>query len=138
MSSLWPDQLKKVTLKAPVTILREQASILGQKTKNIVEGRVYQPESSFSYNDAFEYDFVVLAPALQNYRYRLFTIIHNTNLYPVSFDLDKDIEQELLHNGKSEAELTAQSEEELTSILRGIFGSEKTLHVIGSMLAQSE
>ena len=42
MENLWPDDITVMGKKAPVTILREQASMLGEKTKNIVIGQVQE------------------------------------------------------------------------------------------------
>jgi hypothetical protein len=40
MTNLWPDEVGYVGLKAPLTILKEQASLLGEKTQGLVKARV--------------------------------------------------------------------------------------------------
>ena len=40
MIDLWPKDLRTTTMTTPVTILREQASLLGVKTRNIVRAEV--------------------------------------------------------------------------------------------------
>ncbi len=45
MNDLWPNDFKIDDIKAPVTLLREQASLLGQKTQNIVEAQVRSLET---------------------------------------------------------------------------------------------
>ena len=36
MIDLWPNELSTVDQRSPLTILKEQASLLGEKTQNIV------------------------------------------------------------------------------------------------------
>ena len=36
MIDLWPNELSAVDQRSPLTILKEQASLLGEKTQNIV------------------------------------------------------------------------------------------------------
>lgn len=40
MVDLWPADIGEPNIRTPVSILREQASLLGEKTNNIVEGQV--------------------------------------------------------------------------------------------------
>ena len=40
MTDLWPDDIEHTSVKAPVTILREQGTFLGRKTSNLVEGEI--------------------------------------------------------------------------------------------------
>jgi hypothetical protein len=40
MADLWPNDIGNATQKAPLSILQEQASILGAKTKNLVKAEV--------------------------------------------------------------------------------------------------
>lgn len=48
MDDLWPNDisLKDSKTKAPYTILKEQASFLSQKTKNLIEAEVIAQEGS--------------------------------------------------------------------------------------------
>jgi hypothetical protein len=147
MSDLWPKDIGHANMRAPVTILREQALLLGDKTQNLVKadvdtlspslvdrmGSPYQyygqPESVFVHN------FYLVAPALDNYRYKLFDIAHPVDLYPVDFHLDEDIQEELLsQNGKGT--LSAQTEDEFIDILGKILNSRKAKHVVHALLAQ--
>src|SRR5258706_14676885 len=93
MPDLWPADIAQVANKPPVAILKEQAALLGDKTKNLVTARVVLDEEQSPH--AFSYDFFIVAPALQNYHYRLFSIGHNIDLYPVTLYLDEDIRMEL-------------------------------------------
>ena len=40
MVDLWPKDISEISIKSPVAILREQASLLGQKTKGLVTAEV--------------------------------------------------------------------------------------------------
>ena len=141
MVNLWPNQIVHQGMKAPVTILKEQAYLLGQMTKNIVEAHV-------SFNNAnqvateslpFHYLFFIVAPALQNYRYKLFSIEYDIDIYPIIFHLSDDIKKDIPEEFVNEkGEVKAQSEDEFQSILAEIFKGQKTLRVINAMLAQSE
>ena len=91
MSDLWP-AIEQPTIKAPVVILREQAQLLGEKTRNIVEAEVTRIEGEDWipwYH--FAYAFWIVAPTLGNYRYRLFAIAHGIDIYPVLVNLGTDL-----------------------------------------------
>ncbi len=78
MMDLWPQNLESLApARAPVTILREQASLLGRKTKNLLEGEIVQVTPYKAEEDAeFVYRFNIMAPALGDYRYGLFTTVN--------------------------------------------------------------
>lgn len=147
MVDLWPDDIAQPgKLKAPVTILREQASLLGKKTQNLVEAEVKQRDTApwvrVSPDDRglkkfgdFAYDFHIVAPALGHYRYQLFTATHAIELYPVAItNIDGDIRAEISPGQR--ADPIAKSEDELLEILRKIFGAKKTRQVIDGLRAQ--
>src|SRR5258708_10852906 len=159
MQDLWPEDIAQVSNKAPVTILKEQASLLGQRTKNIVTAEVRQLEQSSEYEIVgeirsgelgnrphydFNYRFYIVAPALQDYHFKLFDLSHNVELYPAVFKLDSEIANELqvplysaLTAGIAPTPFSVASESELLSELRNIFAARKTLRVIASLLGQS-
>lgn len=128
--NLWPEEIDVSDVIAPVSILKEQASLLGERTKNLVEGRVMQsgPEIFATNKAQFSYNFDLIAPALNNYRYRLFRIEHDVELYPLFI---RDCE------AFADKELEVLNEEQLLARLGDIFSSEKTLAVIKSLIAQS-
>ncbi|GAB4202400.1 MAG: hypothetical protein OHK0022_25560 [Roseiflexaceae bacterium] len=134
MEDLWPDDISFNAIKAPVAILKEQAALLGKKTNKIVTAKITRrTNETFK---PFMYTFHLVAPALQNYHYRLFSIGHDINLYPVTFHIDTDIRKEL-HPGKEPFEFTAENEDDFISLLRQILKSKKTKFIIESILAQS-
>ncbi|MGA2741241.1 MAG: hypothetical protein ABSG65_27855, partial [Bryobacteraceae bacterium] len=80
---LWPSDLGIAsTIVTPAAILRTQATLLGEKTKGILEAAV----ETFSANNDIYHRFVIKVPALGNYRYTLFQVHHPVTLYPVVVD----------------------------------------------------
>lgn len=139
MYDLWPDDVKGLRLRTPETVLREQASLLKNKTNGIVLAGVSEVEISNENAEFLIYHFFIIAPRLEDYRFRLFAASYNMDLYPVIFELDEELREELKEQlGEWKEPLTAESEQQLESILREIFHSKKTRLVIGSLLTQSE
>jgi hypothetical protein len=142
MIDLWPNDLATVTTRSPLTILKEQASLLGAKTNNIVKANVRDASAYKGVVKPFNYNFVITSPALGNYTYRLFTISYDIDLYPVEFIVDDAIalEMEVGQHGAPYGprdELIARREEEFIKILSRILGSEKTRQVIRAILSHS-
>lgn len=145
MIDLWPEGIETNRVKSPVTILREQGSLLGQKTKNLVQGEVME---SSGRENLFVYSFFIVAPALSHYRYKLFTIRHDVSLYPVRVDVEDRIFDEIdsqFQTGRSDPDgepllsyLQADSEENFLELLREIFKSQKAIQVVTSLLSQSD
>jgi hypothetical protein len=120
---LWPDDIGVSSLRAPVTILREQAGFLSDKTLHIVEGAV---RSKTSDDNKFLHAFYLEAPALDRYRFYLFSIEHDTDFYPLKI---------LSEEGQP---VVAKSEEDFTTQLADLFASEKTKNVVHALIAQSQ
>ena len=143
MTDLWPDDIEHTSVKAPVTILREQGTLLGRKTSNLVEGEITVGSRSDIPSESFSYIFYFVAPALGGYRYRLLEILHSAVLYPLLITMDSDIFAELLADmGKAAATRTpytmaANSEDSFMEILRKIFATKKVKRVIEAIIAQS-
>ncbi|MBI1927487.1 hypothetical protein HYR99_25005 [Candidatus Poribacteria bacterium] len=122
--NLWPDDIAiSNNLRAPVTILRQQATLLGEKTQNLVVAEV----SSENRNGSFWYGFNLVAPALGNYRFRLFSIIHNIDFYPVEIDFFA-----------VDGIVKVESEKAFLEELRKLLSSEETKRIIRALIAQSQ
>lgn len=143
MEDLWPDDLQQIKVKTPVAILKEQASLLGPKTQNLVEAEVKRSETTEE-EGIFYYVFFITAPALGNYRYRLFDVHHGIELYPARIRPDDEIFHELLSShlsfpvptGLSES-FPVRSADELLEALRAILNAKKTRNVINALRAQA-
>ena len=117
---LWPDDLADVNLVTPAVILKEQAALLGEKTKQLVKGEVITHASE----KGFGHRFNIVAPTM-GYTYELFTLSHGVAFYPGSFRISGQ------HNF-----LTIENEEALKRTLRELFSSQQTLTIVRSILAQ--
>src|SRR5580704_15217123 len=76
---LWPTNIADANLLTPVTILKEQAALLGEKTRQLVTGEVATPATG----NLFVHHFYIVAPTL-NYKYELFSISHGVSFYPTT------------------------------------------------------
>lgn len=141
VESLWPENIGEVQIKSPVNILREQAALLGEHTRNIVEARVGDNQnfqnSSQELLEPFNYEFFIVAKLVNNYHYGLFYISHGFDLYPVTFHVSDDIYEELGFRGKNDG-IAVDGEEYFKEILGKILRSRKTRQVIQAILAQVE
>ena len=144
VEDLWPEELEAAKIRTPASILKEQASLLGQKTKNLVEGLVTGDEKG---GDLL-YSFFLVAPALSSYRYLLFTMHHDIRMYPLFIHMEAEILAEVnpeqykkwgvranLYAGAHTEE--AKNEDEFLALLKRIFSATKTKQLIAAMLSQS-
>lgn len=158
MINLWPNNISETNDVSPVSLLREQANLLGEKTKNLVVADVSR--GSFD-NQNFVYHFYIVAPTLNNYRYRLFTVEHGIEMYPLTIYMDEALGTELqaAKLAKTQAEImqnalritsaimdqaksveryvvTVPSEETFLDVLGSILNSNRTRQVVRSLLSQ--
>jgi hypothetical protein len=129
---LWPTEFGAVDAKLPAEILQEQASLLGAKTKNVLEGQV---RTSIDEYGSFWHRFYINAPALGSYRYLLLTAKHEIVPYPVQIDTE-DFED--IYSRTRSADVTeCKSELELQDILKRILNSERCRSIVQNLLRQS-
>ena len=161
MPDLWPQDIATTELTPPVTLLKEQGTLLGEKTKNLVVGKVVRLDDwSYAQPGHFAYAFYLVAPALGNYRYKLLTLSYPPEFYPLCIDVDEDVFRETPAKHKREGSaytpptegtsfpglqisimrrphLYAESEEAYKEILSAIFDATKTRTVVAAIVAQS-
>ena len=142
MQDLWPEKIEYPVIDAPVAILMRQAVALGKKTGNVVEGRV---EQTRTHPDRFGYSFSIVGPLLGDYSYRLFTIAHGVELYPVEIGAEPAIMVEIARKTESQPRekdhrgaAIAETQDEFENILRAIFAASKTQNVVGAIIKQSQ
>lgn len=117
--SLWPDDIGQSDLVTPVAIMREQAGLLGEKTRNLVTAEVMSSsEQGFIYHN-----FSLEARAL-SYRFQLFRVVHQIALYPLT----------VTSGGKS---WKCATEAEFRQVLGEILGSDETKTIVKALIAQS-
>jgi hypothetical protein len=113
---LWGD-IQVSDVRTPVAILREQAALLGAKTQQVIEAQV----ETQIYNKDFEHSFNLVVPALGYYKYSLFAVRHDVDLYPVH-----------LAPGSF-----AKTEDDFVKWLGRRLSSPETRKIIGNLLAQA-
>jgi len=86
-ADLWGDLEDKGPL-SPRVILKQQADLLGDKTKHLVEADV-RTESN---GRIFFHSFVLLVKGLDNYKHELLTVSHGISLYPVTTSSGRRLE----------------------------------------------
>ncbi len=114
----WPANIAESDMVTPLAILREQGSLLGEKTRQLVRGEV----ETQTVGSMLVHHFYVVAPTL-NYRYELFSAQHGVSFYPLSM------------RHKNEA-VSAKDEGEFKEKLKAILGDAHTVKVVQSILAQ--
>ncbi len=115
---LWPTNIADSNLVTPLTILKQQASLLGEKTKQLVAGDVVTQTTGA----LLVHYFYLVAPIL-NYKYELFSVSHGINFYPLA----------LRHLNQT---TSLKSESEFKDKLKEIFAAAHTLNAVHSILAQ--
>jgi hypothetical protein len=133
----WPD-IAAAPIRAPATILMEQAPLLGEKTRNVVTARVRRLKMQKP--TRFGYAFEVVAPALNNYAAILFKIAHDfIELYPVKiYDSVLPPDYDGVTGKPIEKEFTAQNEAEFIEIIKAVLKHPRVTAIIQALMAQSE
>lgn len=146
VENLWPPDVAASTKRlSPVAILRQQATLLGQRTKNIVEAEVETKGTDFQRR--LQHWFYLVAPGLDFYKYPLFLVEHDpTKFYPLKIVWWNKIgsgtpsankRTSLAERAKAKKELSADSEETFKAHLKRIFADDQTKGVIQSLIDQS-
>lgn len=159
MINLWPDNVSEEKWASPVSLLREQARFLGERTRNLVTAEVGTASVE---DEIFLYHFYIVAPTLNNYHYRLFSIEHNIEMYPLMLYMDEQLGKELnvekkkastvaetiaaassrqlvnmgFKMDREEYSQRADNEDEFMKIVGKILNSDRARQVIGSLLSQ--
>lgn len=120
---LWPTEFTEEPAdRAPLLILREQAARLGDKTANLVEGRVSaepMPDGS-----GLLLQLTLVAPALGDYEYVLLRAVQPIDLYPVKMEFEG-------------SRYEASDEQGFKLYLENLFKSQRTRRIVSSLVAQS-
>jgi hypothetical protein len=104
-------------LRTPLTIMREQAALLGRRTNGVLEAEV---QTSVDEQE-FIHSFDLVVPSLQFYRYTLFRVRHGAMIYPVRAGVGD-----------------LQNETAFTNWLKTILTSGKTQKIIANLLSQAK
>lgn len=118
---LWPEITDDKTI-SPKALMLEQAESLTNKTNKILLGRI---STSGQKAKKLQYNFTIVAPALDNYTYLLFVVHHGLTYYPLSFVVG--------NTSKS-----IDNEESFIASMKDLFNSEGTKKVLTSLYSQSK
>lgn len=123
--NLWPDDLIVQTEITPKSIMMRQAQVLTERTR----GRLQAEVTTKVLGRDFTHTFALVVPGLDNYRHFLLRVRHSIEqIYPAKiFVVESDDTGRELAN-----------EEQFYEILRRVLQDAKTIHVIRSLIAQSE
>jgi hypothetical protein len=115
-TDLW-GEIEATQIRTPLVILREQAALLGAKTKNLIEASV----KTHANGDTFIHQLNLVVPALDNYTYNLFTITHGPSIYPVSVAYKT---------------VRFETEQEFIDWLGATLSSPETKRIVSNLLSQ--
>jgi hypothetical protein len=120
IGDFWPANIGETNIVTPLTLLKQEASYLGPKTKQLVSADV----TTNSLGDGrLNHVFTLIVPGLNNYKYGLFQVTHAITLYPVQVSW---INQSA----------TLATQEQLIDKLREIISSDSTKKIVEALLAQ--
>jgi len=121
-TDLWPNEFGITDENVPVAILREQASLLSEKTGWKLQGKV----STRVEGKNFENYFYIVVPALDDYHYRLFKVKHGIEPYPLWIDSEVF----------PQTDYEVGTADDFLRVLKTIFTAEQTKKLIGILLKQ--
>ena len=131
--NLWGEIPSAGNIRTPITILKEQAALLGQATNNVLQGDVTFSGGA-DYRTIFAgytYDFTVtlfiVAPALDYYRFAILQVVYNINIYPL---VVRNLADDFTHDCTDEASFL--------NAIKEILSSEETHRIIQTLLSQSQ
>ncbi len=119
---LWGEIPSYETIRTPYTILKEQASLLTQKTNGLLIGEVSRDQARNT--QQFATTLWIKAPSLNNYIYSIVSVKHSIQLYPVYIIAETN------------PQINCSSEEEFEQALGKILSSPEVKRVISSLLAE--
>ena len=133
---LWPDFFVE-KVRGPKSILQEQATFLKKKTKGILKADVLTKTSQ----DQIYHFFRLISPALNYYKYDLFSISHGIELYPVMFDVGDNLallsELDTVLSPSDYTSFIAYDEPSFITALSTVLKAPSTLRIIQNLYSQS-
>ncbi len=135
---LWGDLPEADNATEPATLLRQQASLLGSKTGNVLAGIVTRPKTATlqlgALTEAFgvkeervELRFSIRCSALDNYTFHVLTLNYPLlTIFPA-----------IIHDEVTGQEHLCKSEDDLRVALHRIFSSPQLRRVISALLREA-
>jgi hypothetical protein len=122
MPDLWPPDFGTLDVTPPLAILRGQAELLARKTRGALQGRVSTSLSGIT----VLHQFLLVAPSLDNYSYKLFEVAHTVQLYPATIQTEG--------GGR---DYSCENYDEFVAALREVLTSDRTKSIIRAIVAQT-
>jgi hypothetical protein len=122
MPDLWPHDFGKLDVTPPLVLLREQAELLARKTHGMLQGRVSTSLSGIT----VLHQFLLVAPSLDNYSYKLFEVAHTVQLYPATIQTEG--------GGR---DYPCENYDEFVAALHEVLTAERTKSIIRAIVAQT-
>jgi hypothetical protein len=126
LKNLWGDLPRDDGPKPPAAILKEQASILGDVTHGILYGDVGVSRE----DELFDLELVIVAPALDSYRYSVLHVEHKLSMYPLSVVPSWEADRP--------SRIRCRTEKEFETALETVLTSDRLQRVIATLIAQSK
>ena len=123
--NLWGQLPIEDEIRTPTHILKEQATILTDMTKGVLQGEVSVGQDG----GRFELNLYIVAPRIENYTFTVAWCSHGLDLYPVRVNPGWD--------RAYTARIECANEEEFESALKSILSSDKVRRVVSTLLGQS-
>lgn len=120
---LWGDLPTADSVKAPVSVLKEQAAALTKRTNGVLQGEV----RTFREGDQIRSLLEIVAPSLDGYRYAVASISHGIGFYPLLFASPFMSGSAMLND-----------EAAFITTLRDALQSDGAKRVVAGLLAQSK
>lgn len=121
--NLWGELPVVEKVRTPLSILREQAVVLGQMSERLLEGEVVVTSTV---PDQIEAHLNIVASTLGGYSVTILSIRYGLDIYPVT----------LQHAFEDSVTKSAKDEEAFIKALRQILSSESVRKVISALLTQ--
>jgi hypothetical protein len=123
----WPDIADARSKATPLSLMKQQAALLGNHTNNLLVGRV---TTITSYDGRLIHHFQIGAPTL-SYNYELFIVSHGlVDLYPVQVESAPNLTPGPL--------VILESERDFLNWLKEVLNSERTKRILSNLLSQVE
>ncbi len=117
-NDLWPKDILDAKERVPATILREQASLIQEKT----DYKIYGAVSTAGSENLFVHTFNLIPGGMGNYKFELLRVEHTQSMYPVR-----------IFSHASEEVITAADEDQFMERLRELFASKATRNVLQTL-----
>lgn len=136
-NNIWPDFELYTPSQSPASLLREAAAALAAKTDNLVGASVIRLEGQRE--GLFAYYMNIYSPALGNYKFRILTIEHELQMYPVTIYPDDAIGIELGYGLQDNWRryVSAERQDEFNKELRKMFATIRVRQVVGALITQA-